>query len=76
MIAPGLAARAVGRSVTFTTHGSERHGVIVSASYNPMGEAVVVIHLDDNPVCPGANTILLGRDAELVVASLDQAEAA
>jgi hypothetical protein len=76
MIAPGLAARAVGRSVTFTTHGSEHHGVIVSASYNPMGEAVVVIHLDDNPVCPGANTILLGRDAELVVASLDQAEAA
>lgn len=74
MIAPGLAARAVGRSVTFTpTHGSEHHGVIVSASYNPMGEAVLVIHLDDNPVCPGANTILLGRDAELVVASLDQA---
>lgn len=71
MSTPTLAQRTVGREVTFTpTHGDTHHGVITRANYNTYGEAVLVIHLSDNPISIGGNTILIGRDAESVVASL------
>jgi hypothetical protein len=74
VMTPGLSSRLVGREVTFTpSHGSEHHGVITRASYSPMGETVLVIHLDDDPIAVCVNTVLIGPDAEAVVASLDAA---
>lgn len=70
----GISERLVGRSVTFTpTRGSTQHGVIVRASYNFRGESVLVVRLDDDPVAVCVNTVLIGPDAESVIAELEPA---
>jgi hypothetical protein len=70
----GISKRLVGRPVTFTAHrGSTRHGVVVRASYNFHGEPVLVVRPDDDPVAVCANMVLIGPDAESVIAELDPA---
>ncbi len=70
----GISERLVGRPVTFTpTRGSTQHGVVVRASYSFRGEPVLVVRLDDDPVAVCVNTVLIGADAELVIAELEPA---
>lgn len=61
----------VGQEVTFTPeHGNTHHGTIRSATWNTMGEPVLVIHTDDNPISAGSSHVLIGRDATSVIITL------
>lgn len=63
----------VGTSVTYTPdHGSTHHGVITSATYNTIGEAVVILHRDDEPVTLSGVDVLLGRAADEVLHQAEQ----
>lgn len=61
----------IGRGVDYRSPGGDAlHGVVRSATYNPFGEFVLVLHPDPHPTGLAADTVLLGPAAEVLLPQL------